>query len=101
MSFSLKLDVSTNNMSCACSLCDLLMDKIKTLQETIKSIESVEIHLFESVREKAKGATLRIQTAHHMIVETCSSKNWEDAVATAYEGIFNYFRNPYFEGSVA
>jgi ribosome-associated translation inhibitor RaiA len=100
MSFSLKLDVSTNNMSCACSLCDLLMEKIKSLQQTIKTIESVEIHLFESVREKAKGATLRIKTAHDMIVETCNSKNWEDAVATAYEGIFNYFRNPSLSESI-
>jgi ribosome-associated translation inhibitor RaiA len=100
MSFSLKLDVSTNNMSCACSLCDLLMDKIKTLQQTIKTIESVEIHLFESVREKAKGATLRIKTAQDMIVETCSSKNWEDAVATAYESISNYFRNLSLQGSI-
>jgi ribosome-associated translation inhibitor RaiA len=100
MSFSLKLDVSTNNISCACSLCDLLMDKIKALQQTIKSIESVEVHLFESVREKAKGATLRIKTAHDVIVETCNSRNWEDAVATAYESIFNYFLNPSLRGNM-
>lgn len=100
MSFSLKLNVSTSNMPCACSLCDLMMDKVKALQENFKSIESVEIHLFESVKEKLNGVTLSIKTATDTIVETCSSKNWEDAVASTYENISAYFRKPALQESI-
>ena len=100
MSFYLKLDVSTSNMPCACSLCDLMMEKIKALQENFKSIEGIEIHLFESVREKLNGVTLSIKTATDTIVETCNAKNWEDAVASAYENIFAYFRKPAFQESM-
>lgn len=97
MSFSLRLNVSTSNMPCACSLCDLMMDKIKTLQENFKSIEEVDIHLFESVKEKLHGVTLSIKTATDTIVESCNAKNWEDAVASAYENICTYFKVPFFQ----
>ena len=100
MSFSLKLDVNTNNVLCACSLCGMMMDKVNTLQQTFKTIEAVEIHLFESVVEKLKGVTLSIKTTHDTIVESCNSKNWDDAVASAYEKIFNYFRPPSFQESM-
>jgi lipoate-protein ligase B len=59
MSFSLKLDVNAHNVLCACSLCDMMMEKINTLQQTYKTIEAVEIHLFESVVEKVKGVTVK------------------------------------------
>lgn len=100
MSFSLKLDVSTDSVLCACSLCDMMMEKINTLHQTVKTIESVEIHLFESVAEKVKGVTLCIKTAHDTIVESCNSKNWDDAVSAAYEKIFNYFKAPAFQESI-
>ncbi len=99
MSFSLKLDVNTSNVLCACSLCDMMMEKINTLQQTFKTIEAVEIHLFESVVEKVKGVTFSIKTAHDTIVESCNSKNWDDAVASVYERIFNYFKAPSFPES--
>lgn len=100
MSFSLKLDVSTNNALCACSLCHIMMEKINLLQQNIKTIEAVEIHLFESVVENMKGVTLSIKTAHDTIVESCNSKNWDDVVASAYEKFFNYFKVPAFQESI-
>lgn len=78
----------------------MMMEKINTLQQTIKTIESVEIHLFEGVVEKVKGITLSIKTAHDTIVESCNSKNWDDAVSEAYEKIFNYFKAPVFQESI-
>jgi hypothetical protein len=77
-----------------------MIEKIKALQENFKSIEGVEIHLFESVKEKLNGVTLSIKTATDTIVETCNSKNWEDAVASAYENIYAYFRTPAFRESM-
>jgi hypothetical protein len=100
MSFSLKLDVSTDSVLCACSLCEMMMEKINTLQQTIKTIEAVEIHLFEGVVEKLKGVTLRIKTAQDTIVESCNSKNWDDAISATYERIFNYFKASAFQESI-
>jgi len=99
MSFSLKLEVSTSNVLSACSLCDMMMEKINTLQQTFKTIEAVEIYLFEGVVEKVKGVTLSIKTAHDTIVESCNSRNWDDAVSLAYENIFNYFKESAFQES--
>lgn len=96
MSFSLKLNVHTSNMPGACSLCNLMLERINFLQENYKNIEEVEIQLYESVKEKLKGATLSIKTATDTIVESSNSKNWEDAVASVYENICTYFKIPSF-----
>ena len=94
MSFSLKLDVSTSDMSCAHSITQFIVDKIKDLQHSFKTITDVEISLFEndSYPDCSKAARLIINdSVQKTFVETCSSKNWEDAVSSAYEKIENKF----------
>jgi ribosome-associated translation inhibitor RaiA len=94
MSFSLKLDVSTSDMSCAYSITQFVVDKIKDLQHSFKTITDVEISLFEngSRPDCSKAATLTINdSVQKTFVETCSSKNWEDAVLSAYEKIEGKF----------
>jgi hypothetical protein len=95
MSFSLKLDVSTSDVPCAYSIAQFVVEKVKDLQQSFKTITGVEISLFEngSIAGCSKGATLSINDSlQKTLVESCSSKNWEDAVLSAYEKIENKFR---------
>ncbi|MDB5193525.1 MAG: hypothetical protein JWQ96_3088 [Segetibacter sp.] len=99
MSFSLKLDVSAENITCACSITDVILEKVKALHDSIKMLKEVEVRLFESKYNNQKGVTLSIYTPYETIVESSNSRNWEDAVLTAYENVMSYFRKPIFEGS--
>jgi ribosome-associated translation inhibitor RaiA len=94
MSFSLKLDVCAADVPCAYSITQLVVEKIKTLQERFRNICGVEIHLFENgdVSEASKGATLSINTRQKTLIETCNSKNWEDAIMSVYEKIESRFK---------
>ena len=98
MSFSLKLDVCTANVPCAYSITQLVVEKIKSLQESFKTICGVEIHLFESdeVAEASKGATLSINTQEKKtLTESCNKSNWEDAVMCVYEKLEQKFKSLY------
>jgi hypothetical protein len=94
MSFSLKLDVCAADVPCAYSITQLVVEKIKSLQESFKTICGVEVHLYENgeVSDASKGATLSINTRHKKLVETCNSRNWEDAVMSAYEKVEQRFK---------
>lgn len=81
-------------MSCAYSITQFFVDKIKDLQQSFKTITDVEVSLFENGSRPhcPKPATLTINDSiQKTFVETCSSKNWEDAVLSAYEKIENKF----------
>jgi hypothetical protein len=95
MSFSLKLDVNTSDIPCAYSITQFVVEKVKDLQQRFKTITGVEISLFENGAVGcSKGATLSINDSlQKTLVESCSSKNWEDAVLSAYEKIENKFRS--------
>lgn len=96
MSFSLKLDVCTSDVPCAYSITNLIVEKVKDLQQRFKTITEVHISLFENgtVPGCSKGATLSINDSlQKTMVESCSSKNWEDAVLSAYEKIEHKFRS--------
>ena len=96
MSFSLKLDVNTSDVPCAYSIAQFVVEKVKDLQQSFKTITGVEICLFEngSVSGCSKGATLSINDSlQKTLVESCSSKNWEDAVLSAYDKIEYKFRS--------
>lgn len=94
MSFSLKLDVCAADVPCAYSITQLVVEKIKSLQDRFRNICGVEVHLFENgeISDASKGATLSINTKQKTVIETCSSKNWEDAVMQVYEKIEQRFR---------
>lgn len=95
MSFCLKLDVNTSDVLCAYSITQLVVEKIKDLQKSFKTITGVEISLFENgtLSGCSKAATFSINDSlQKTLVESCSSKNWEDAILTAYEKIENKFR---------
>ena len=91
MSFSLKLDISTADVGSAYSITGLIVEKVKSLQHAFKSITGIEVLLFES-NSSSKGATLSINTEEKTIVESGSSKNWEDAVMSAYDRLEQSFR---------
>ncbi len=95
MSFTLKLDVCAADVPCAYSITQLVVEKIKSLQETFKSICGVEVHLYETgeVADASKGATLSINTRQKTMIETCNSRNWEDAVMSAYEKVEQRFKS--------
>jgi hypothetical protein len=98
MSFSLKLDVCTANVPCAYSITELVVNKVKALQDTFKSICGVEIHLFEAdeVSEASKGATLSINTNEQKtMTESCNKSNWEDAVMCVYERLEQKIKSLY------
>lgn len=97
MGISLKLDVAAENLQSAFSLCEIVRSKIENLFEHSKRIVAIEIHLFESLNESLKGATLFIRTSALELSETSLSKNWEDAFEIVnekiYEGLFK-LNNP-------
>jgi hypothetical protein len=95
MSFSLKLDISAADVPCAYSITQLVFEKIKSLQESFKNISGVEVHLFEAsdVTGGPKGATLSINTRQKTMIESSNSKNWEDAVMSAYEKLEQRFHS--------
>jgi ribosome-associated translation inhibitor RaiA len=98
MSFSLKLDVCAADVPCAYSITELVVEKIKSLQERFKNICGVEIHLYENgeMPNASKGATVSINTREKIVVETCNSRNWEDAVSSVYEKIEQRFLSAYY-----
>ena len=98
MSFSLKLDVCTADVPCAYSITELVVNKIKALQESFKFICGVEVHLYESddIAEASKGATLSINTEEQKtLTESCNKSNWEDAVMCVYERLEQKFKSLY------
>ena len=99
MGFSLKLDVRAENITCACSITDVVLEKVKALNDSIKALKEVEIRLFESKYNNQKGVTLSIYTPYETIVESSNSRNWEDAVLSSYEKVMSYFRKAAFEES--
>jgi hypothetical protein len=98
MSFSLKIDVCTANVPSAYSITELVVEKVKSLQESFKAICGVEIQLYESddVAETSKGATLSINTREQKtMTESCNKSNWEDAVMCVYEKLEQKFKSLY------
>jgi ribosome-associated translation inhibitor RaiA len=98
MSFTLKLNICTATVPCAYSITQLVVEKIKALQESFNTIAGVEVHLFESdeVEDSSKGATLSINTQEQKIItESCNKSNWEDAVMCVYERLEQKFISIY------
>ena len=92
-SLVIKFDLQTENSDCAYSLMEVIMNKLKSFQNSCKDLKYIEINLIkpEESDKEHKTALFRVVSKDTTITEYSRSKRWEDALLNAFDRIEKRF----------
>jgi hypothetical protein len=89
----IKFNLQTETSDCAYSLLEVIMNKLKSFQNTCKDLRYIEINLIkpEESDQEHKTALFRVVSKDSTITEYSRSKRWEDALLNAFDRIEHRF----------
>lgn len=87
-----KLDFHIDDPIASFSLMKLVMDNLGKLQEFCSGLKYVEVKLLHSATAENKMAHLKLVGDSNNILETSSSKRWDDAFMNAFDKVRSRFQ---------
>ncbi|HEY8388346.1 MAG TPA: hypothetical protein VIK74_07065 [Parasegetibacter sp.] len=87
------LNFHTGNARVACSLMDIVLNQINTLQDFCSEITALEVLVVPSpLGNDQKSASITVESNGQVITVKSLSRIWEDALMNAFDSMVENFR---------